>query len=477
MTPEEEKVVLNGLIQERLNDPSESAKAEVELLLRRLKYINGDDTRRIFCKRMKAYVDPATCLKRAEKDEECRVCDTYLELTQSLSVQLVEVDPRTLEDPGYDEGLFPQMSRAEQELLMDSIKTVGFFVPIVLRGNEIICGRERVKAALALGKEKIPALKVNTTETKARIMGIVENICRKVPRSSVDSKKALDRLHELKIGMSVGTNPLSVDKAINQIETLPEQYKRAIQDAYGREADMIYMRMKSQFQRLAKLIKTKIDSLNQDKANLEDKLKALKYEYEEEKRKLRSENTEKLFEYRRKIGEMELQLKQQETTLKAEIEILRSELEDTASREKEMERLYHQAVEKIKNRPVVERHPEDYEELQKQLAELKKRASELEKNLDIARRYDRHRDAFYAGFSFIKTHIKLIKETVPQVELATLTSHLRALATTIEREIAEPPPLPKCLVANKGVSKHDKGGKDAKTQKQPISLGKSGDSG
>jgi len=96
---------LNKLIKERLNDPSEDAKAELELLLKRLKQINGEDNHRVFCKKMNCYVDAATCLKRAEKNTECQNCEAYLNLTNRLPMELVEVDPTSLEDSGY--GTFP----------------------------------------------------------------------------------------------------------------------------------------------------------------------------------------------------------------------------------------------------------------------------------------------------------------------------------------------------------------------------------
>ena len=425
---------MNKLIKERLNDPSEDAKAELELLLKRLKQINGEDNHRVFCKKMNCYVDAATCLKRAEKNAECQNCEVYLNFTNKLPMELVEVDPRTLEDSGYDEGLFPQMSPEEHSLLVEAVKTVGFFIPVVIFDNKIVCGRERVRAAIAAGQKTIPALQVNTTERKLKLMAIVENICRKVPRS-VDYKRAMDRYQELRANPEEKIVPLNPEQAVDHIEHLPDQYKEEISKFYGEEAQEIYINMKSQLRHLASLVKNKINELTETIRNQKTELQALKLEYEEEKQRLTSQNTDKLFEYRRRITDLESQLKQKESTLKAEIEILRSELEDTASREKEVERLYNEAEKRLKTRPVVEKYPEDYKKLKEETARLKKRIKEFEDSTDIAHRYDRHRDAIYAAFSFLKMHIPSLKKTIPQVEIKTLINHLKTLTKILEKEI------------------------------------------
>jgi len=426
--------MLNKLIKERLNDPSEDAKAELELLLKRLKQINGEDNHRVFCKKMNCYVDAATCLKRAEKNAECQNCEVYLNFTNKLPMELVEVDPRTLEDSGYDEGIFRQMNPEEQSFLVEAIKNVGFFVPVVISDKKIVCGRERVKAAIAAGKETIPALKLNAPEQKLRLIALVENVARKVP-SGVDYKRAMDRYQELRVKPGEIIVPLNPEQAVDHIEHLPDQYKEEISKAYGKEAQKIYINMKSQLHHLAGLVKDRINELTETIRNQKTELQALKLEYEEEKQRLTSQNTDKLFEYRRRITDLESQLKQKESTLQAEIEILRSELEDAASRKKEIERLYNEAEKRLKTRPVVEKYPEDYKRLKEETARLKKRIKEFEDSTDIVQRYDKHRDALYAAFSFLKMHIPSLKKTIPQVEIKTLINHLKTLTKILEKEI------------------------------------------
>jgi len=427
------------LIKERINDPSEDARAELELLLRRLKEINGQSTTRVFCKKKNCYVDTATCLKRAEKDPECQSCDVYLNLTSKLPMELVEVDPTTLEDSGYDEGLFPKMRPEEQSFLTESIKTVGFFVPVVIFDNKIVCGRERVKAAIAAGKETIPALKVNTSEQKLRLMAFLENMARKV-LSGVDYKKAMDRYQELKFKPGKEIVSVNPEQAVDQIQYLPDRYKEEIstrvpsEEAQKIYTNVIYTNMKSQLRRLASLIKQRIDELNETIRNQRTEIEGLKLQYEEEIKRLEKESTEEFYEYRARIVDLESELKKKERDMGAQIELLESELKDTIAREKEIRRLYEEAQKKLKNRPVVEKCPEDYEKLKEEAAKLRKRIKEMENTVDIVQRYERHRDAFYAGFSFLKTHMGSLKETVPAVELRALADHFEAMTKIIRKE-------------------------------------------
>ena len=434
--PEEEKKLLDVLIKERINDPSEDARAELELLLKRLKEINGQSTTRIFCKKKNCYVDTATCLNRAEKDPECQSCEVYLNLTSKLPMELVGVDPRTLEDSGYDEGLFPKMSPEEQSFLTESIKTVGFFAPVVIFDNKIVCGRERVKAAIAAGKETIPALKVNTSEQKLRLIAFVENVARKV-LSGVEYKKAMDRYQELKFKPGKEIVSVNPEQAVDRIEHLPDRYKDEILRIHGQEAQEIYMDMKSQLRQLASLIKQRIDELNETIRNQRTEIEGLKLQYEEEIKKLEKGSTEKLYEYKARIIDLESELKKKERDMGARINLLESELEDTIAREKEIQRLYEEAQKKLKNRPVVEKYPEDYEKLKEEAVQLRKRVKEMENTVDIVQRYDKHRDAFYAGFSFIKTHIGSLKGTVPRGELRALSSHFKTISKIIDKEIGD----------------------------------------
>ena len=434
ISPEEEKAILNELIKERINDPSEVGKAELELLLKRLKEINGQSTTRIFCKKKNCYVDTATCLKRAEKDPECQSCEVYLDLTSKLPMELVEVDPRTLEDSGYDEGLFPEMSPEEQSFLTESIKTVGFFTPVVIFDNKIVCGRERVKAATAAGKETIPALKINAPEQKLRLIALVENVARKV-LSGVEYKRAMDRYQELKLTSRKEIVPLDPEQAVDRIEHLPDRYKEEILRVHGEQAQEIYMDMKSQLRQLASLIKQRIDELNETIRNQRTEIEGLKLQYEEEIKRLDDESAEELYEYRKRIMDLESELKQKERDMRAEIDILRSELKDTVSREKEIQRLYEEAQKKLKNRPVVQKYPEDYEKLKEEAVQLRKRIKEMENTVDIVQRYDKHRDAFYAGFSFIRTHIDSVIKAIPKGEFRALINHFKAITKILEKRI------------------------------------------
>ena len=63
--------------------------------------------------------------------------------------------------------------------LIESIKEIGLINPITIGAdNNLIAGAHRIEAFKALGKEEIPAIVINETGLKARLIEIDENLIR-----------------------------------------------------------------------------------------------------------------------------------------------------------------------------------------------------------------------------------------------------------------------------------------------------------
>ena len=104
---------------------------------------------------------------------------------------------------------FPDLSKKEFYALKESIERWGIIEPIVInQNNVIICGKERYRAALLLGIEKVPVT-IRKTNGNAEIekISLEENLKRNHFPQYKKAKKG-STLYELK----------SVKKDINEIK-------------------------------------------------------------------------------------------------------------------------------------------------------------------------------------------------------------------------------------------------------------------
>ena len=83
-------------------------------------------------------------------------------------------------------------SDSKIEELAQSIQSQGFLQPIIVKRGEqgtyeIICGERRFRAAMKIGKKKIPAIIREATEETLLELALIENIQREDPSGYIHS--------------------------------------------------------------------------------------------------------------------------------------------------------------------------------------------------------------------------------------------------------------------------------------------------
>lgn len=109
----------------------------------------------------------------------------------------MELPTRQLKVICYN-NIFPDLSRKEFNQLKKSIEKWGIIEPIVInQHNIIICGKERYRAALLLGIEKVQVV-IRKTNGAAEIQNIsLEENLRRKHLSTLEKVQEVDAFHQL----------------------------------------------------------------------------------------------------------------------------------------------------------------------------------------------------------------------------------------------------------------------------------------
>lgn len=135
------------------------------------------------------------CAKEGDPAYRITSQGTYRWLDTEL--KLVPVDQLTPDTNGRD--LFRDMEGEDFEQLKGSIREIGIIEPIIVDPKlRVICGHQRLRAAQAIGLQRVPVLirPVDREETRA-ILAIEENIRRRQLQPS-EMARAVKKLMELK---------------------------------------------------------------------------------------------------------------------------------------------------------------------------------------------------------------------------------------------------------------------------------------
>jgi ParB-like chromosome segregation protein Spo0J len=89
-------------------------------------------------------------------------------------LQIKHADPRSLNPAAYNPR---KITPRELAKLRTSIRSFGFVEPVVVRAatNDIIGGHQRVKAAIAEGLKRVPVVRLEITEQKAKALNLALN--------------------------------------------------------------------------------------------------------------------------------------------------------------------------------------------------------------------------------------------------------------------------------------------------------------
>lgn len=135
----------------------------------------------------------------------------------------------------------PRQSFDESKLeeLIASIKEKGVLQPILVRkhedGYEVVAGERRLKAAKALGLEKVPVIIKNVTDREALVLALVENIQRE-ELNAIEEALGFKRLMEEfqftqeAIAEAVGKDRSTVTNLLRLLR-LPEEIQKYVADA------------------------------------------------------------------------------------------------------------------------------------------------------------------------------------------------------------------------------------------------------
>jgi len=414
MPPEQEKHLLNRMIKERMNKTDECSRAELELLLKRLKHINGEDSEEIYCQRMKTKVSLSFCQKRIRTHEVCKNCPQYFSHSNEIPIELTYVEPEYVEITDYDENLFEQMSDEELKQLADAMKSVGFFDPVMITpDNRIIYGRERLKAAIRAGLKQIPALKLRTIlpEEKLKMIAIMENIYRRSFRHTTHVR-ASQRLDQFK-----KSNRVTVEEILMPHFQCPEDTREKIEEA-----------IRQQVKRIEDEKNEHIRKLQEEKQKLEIELKEIRLEYEQKIARIREKEAADAFDLKGQIQELKRKFHEKEKRLLYQKEVLENDLKETEAQRNLLLRQVEQLKRQLAQKEKLSRHAEAEQEIRL----LRERIKQMEKNRELLSEYRMHEKNLNSLISFLDTHVIRLRQILHQNELESLSKHLKKAVSMIE---------------------------------------------
>jgi len=129
--------------------------------------------------------------------------------------------------------IIPDLSNKDFNKLKESIEKWGIIEPIIInQNNVIICGKERYRAALVLGIEKVPVVIRKTNgDGEIKDISLEENLKRRHLGSSIKTKKIQDlyELKQIKDREKKGGKKrkyTSSRKVINQVDSFEKHFPR-----------------------------------------------------------------------------------------------------------------------------------------------------------------------------------------------------------------------------------------------------------
>ena len=162
--------------------------------------------------------------------------------TDATAVPPAEAAGSILQIPPLDIERCPWQPRQdfnEESLneLADSIKANGVIQPLIVRRNaagkyELIAGERRLRAAVAAGLAKVPAVLTTATDRKAAEMAVIENIQRRDlnPIEEAEGYRLLGEqfsLTQQEVAEQVGKSRPAVANALRLLE-LPDEVKQLV---------------------------------------------------------------------------------------------------------------------------------------------------------------------------------------------------------------------------------------------------------
>ena len=143
--------------------------------------------------------------------------------TQSTRIEMIPIDAIAVSNPRIRNG------RVHQEIT-ENIGQVGLKRPITVRridgGDDnqfaLVCGQGRLESCKALGQTTVPAIVIDTDEETGHVMSLVENIARRMPRTSetLEQVAALRArgYSDAEIGRKIGCTASWVNNVANLLE-------------------------------------------------------------------------------------------------------------------------------------------------------------------------------------------------------------------------------------------------------------------
>jgi len=143
--------------------------------------------------------------------------------SQSMRIEMIAIDAITVANPRI------RNSRAHQEIT-ENIGQVGLKRPITirrLRGAQadqfaLVCGQGRLESCKALGQTTVPAIVVDADEETGHVMSLVENIARRLPRTSETMEQVATLrargYSDAEIGRKIGCTASWVNNVANLLE-------------------------------------------------------------------------------------------------------------------------------------------------------------------------------------------------------------------------------------------------------------------
>jgi len=143
--------------------------------------------------------------------------------SQSTRIEMIAIDAITVANPRIRNG------RVHQEIT-ENIGQVGLKRPITvrrLRGAHddqfaLVCGQGRLESCKALGQTTVPAIVVDADEETGHVMSLVENIARRLPRTSETMEQVATLrargYSDAEIGRKIGCTASWVNNVANLLE-------------------------------------------------------------------------------------------------------------------------------------------------------------------------------------------------------------------------------------------------------------------
>ena len=183
------------------------------------------------------------------------------------------------------ENKFPDLSKKDFYALKDSIERWGIIEPIVInQNNVIICGKERYRAALLLGIEKVPVV-IRKTNGNAEIENIsLEENLRRRHFSPYKEVKEINSPYELKsvkekverrrkkrnctISRKSTTEQTDISgehipRSHNSVKLIPELYRLLDEGKINQEAASLYATLP--FENQKKIYSILMDNFSNDR--------------------------------------------------------------------------------------------------------------------------------------------------------------------------------------------------------------------